>query len=242
MADYDKSFATRGHQYMYAVETYPCAMEMEFQIAAEKVLATHPSSVLNIPAAGVPLNKYLPSTISYTAFETSPSFAEISGHTCASLFEIPLASESIDTIISLAALHHATAEERIRFFKETLRILKPGGSFIVGDVLKGSRMDSWLNDFVNRHNSAGHCGNFWTDTDCETFRTAGFQTAEFSKSEYTWNFDNSYSMFDFTRHLFGLDLVKSDHDVREGLVYYLDATETTIPWELGYFVCRKADN
>jgi SAM-dependent methyltransferase len=239
MADYDKTFAKRGREYKYAVETYPNALRAEFQTAADVVLSTNPTSVLNIPAACVPLHTYLPSTLSYTALESNKDFADMTHTPYATLSNIPLPSASIDTIVSLASLHHASHKERHAFYTECLRILHPGGRLVIGDVVAGSRQDEWLNVFVNHFNSAGHAGIFWSKDDCELMKTAGFDDVDFSIHSYSWDFKDQTDMLDFCRHLFGLDTA-DDHSIKTGLQTYLDASQTQIPWTLGYFVATKS--
>lgn len=55
--------------------------------------------------------------------------------------QIPEKEDSLDYIFSITSLHEIlTQEKRIAFFKEANRILKPGGTLIICEQLKG-----WIN-------------------------------------------------------------------------------------------------
>lgn len=240
MADYDNTFAKRGRDYKYATETYPTALFNEFKTAASIICSTHPTTVLNIPAACVPLDLYLPSTIKYTCFESNKDFAALSNIPYASLFEIPVPNNSIDAIICLASLHHATHAERQIFYKECMRILTPGGALIIGDVLQDSPQDRWLNIFVNKYNPSGHNGLFWNAADIEYLKSVGF-SVDFSTYTYTWDFESHADIIDFSRHLFGLEKI-SDDVLDDGLREFLHVQKDDIhiDWQLGYFIATKS--
>jgi SAM-dependent methyltransferase len=239
MTDYDTTFTKRGRDYKYATDTYPMALQNEFKTAASIIVSENHNTVLNIPAACVPLHLYLPSTITYIPYESNKDFAAITNTPYASLFEIPVQDNSIDAIVSLASLHHTTHSERIMFYEECFRILRPHGRLIIGDVVKDSPQAEWLNVFVNKYNPSGHNGLFWSVDDCDLMKTAGFDV-DFSLHSYTWDFDSHTDMVDFSRHLFGLENV-SDAIIKDGLRDYLhvECDSNYIKWKLGYFVGRK---
>ncbi len=228
---------------MYAINKYPDALTQEFEAAAQIVLETNPTVVLNMMAGGVPLDKYLPSTIEYHAFECNKEFAELThAHFC-TLEHINMPDNSVGTIVNIASLHHSNEEERALFYKESLRILKPGGYLVIGDVLKDSRQDAWLNVFVDKHNSRGHAGNFWSSDDCNLLRRSGFSNVVFSIKSYNWSFENMDTCIDFSKHLFGLDLATVE-EIADGLAAYLEPQTNNdggvvLPWSLGYFVAQR---
>lgn len=241
MSDYNATFTKRGREYEYAVTTYPSALAAEFKTAADYVLKYLPAAgvVLNIPAACVPLRSYLPPDITYIEYESNADFAKQTNIQWTSLFSFPLSDCSVDCVVCLASLHHASSSERAAFYAECLRILRPGSRLIVGDVLAGTPQDEWLNTFVNAHNSAGHAGLFWSSRDCDAFLSAGFAKVDYSVAKYDWNFASENSMVDFCTHLFGLDLA-SPATVLRGLREYLKPVTCkdglVLPWSLGYFV------
>ena len=240
--DYDETFARRGHMYKYATETYPRVLSTEFQTAVHVCSLKPGDTLLNIPAACVNLEPYLPPDVNYVRYETNKPFAEMTGIPHCSFFDIPVADNSVDVILSLASLHHASDEERDAFYAEASRILKPSGRLVIGDVLRGSAQDSWLNTFVNMYNSAGHQGKFWSSEDTELLDYHGFHT-RISIHSYTWPFASESDMLDFCKHLFGLDLA-TGAKIRSGIQQFLCPRQEHdgihIPWQLIYFTSTNA--
>ena len=234
--DYDATFAKRGRSYKYAMDTYPHAMDAEFQTAVRVCGLSAGDVLLNIPAACIPLP--VPPDVNYLCYETNASFAALTGLPCCSLGAIPLLDGSVDVIVTLASLHHATDEERAAFYTEARRLLKPGGRLLIGDVASGSAQDAWLNQFVDAHNSSGHRGRFWSCSDAGLLSSCGF-SVEVSEQSYTWGFPSWEAAIDFSRHLFGLDLA-TDAQISEGLQRHLSPVRhegggVCVPWSLLYF-------
>jgi len=125
--DYDYTFQHRSNTYKYATDTYPTVLDNEFYTVIRICNLLPNQTILNIPAAGVPLHKYITNldihNITYIAFETNTQFAEITGIQHATLNKIPVENNSVDTIISVASLHHTTDSERQEFYLEARRIL-----------------------------------------------------------------------------------------------------------------------
>jgi SAM-dependent methyltransferase len=152
---------------------------------------------------------------------------------------------SIDRILCLESLHHSTQIQRNAFYAEALRVLKPGGKLVIGDVRRGSKEAEWLNMFVHLFNPSGHRGIFFSTEDADHIRRAGFSDVQTSIEAYHWNFDKPSEMVNFCRNLFGMSLA-TNTDIEFGLVEYLHplrpgrkSLETKIPWELIYFVATK---
>ena len=234
--DYDLVFSKRAAQYNYATKTYPHVLVNELRTAAEMVDAEKGTYVVNVPGACVDISPYLHPEVTYKPYETNATFAKIASVAHSVFGIIPERDGSVDKVVSLASLHHATDVERAVFYKEALRVLKPGGTMIIGDVIAGSAQDSWLNTFVNRYN--GHDGKFWSSAD--TAIMDGF-TVEVSVKSYRWNFNSMVEMVDFCRNLFGLDSA-SDKDIVDGLEHYLKADSTGFDWSLMYFIATKGTN
>lgn len=240
--DYNKTFETRGHKYKYATETYPRVLDSEFQTAINMCGELKPGMILvNIPAACVPLHKYLPAAaeVGYIPLESNKPFANLTGIPYSPLDALQLPDNSVDVIVSLASLHHATDSERRAFYNECRRVLRSHGRLVIGDVMRGSAQDGWLNTFVDLYNSAGHNGQFWSAADARLFEECGFNVT-IKNARYTWDFESSESMIDFCKNLFGLDLA-TDAQIAHGLVQYLGAKDCSIPWQLMYFIAAKAD-
>jgi SAM-dependent methyltransferase len=234
--DYNKTFESRGHKYKYATDTYPHALDSEFKTAI-KMCELKPGMILvNIPAACIPLHNYLPADaeFGYVPLESNKAFANLTGVPYSPLDAIQLPDKSADVIISLASLHHASDSERIVFYAECRRVLRPGGRLVIGDVMRGSTQDAWLNTFVNMYNSAGHNGQFWSGADARLLENSGFKVT-IKNPMYTWDFESNVGMIDFCRNLFGLDCA-ADSQIERGLVQYLGAKNCSIPWQLMYFI------
>lgn len=240
--DYDNVFTIRGASYKYAVEKYPNVFEEEFKTAAEMCSASEGDVILNIPAACVPLEKYFPKDISlvYYEYDTNKSFASLMNIKYSVLDDLDHDNVSIDTIVSIAGLHHASEDERLSFYYECKRVLKPTGKLVIGDVMEGSPQDSWLNGFVNKYNSLGHKGLFWNENDSLLLEICGY-TVKTEVKRYVWKFKNEDEMVDFTKHLFHLDLATKSI-ILEGLKTHLkprvvdDGIE--IDWMLLYFTAK----
>jgi SAM-dependent methyltransferase len=227
---------SRGHKYKYATETYPHVLDSEFQTAINMCDLKSGMILVNIHAACAPLHKYLPADmeIGYVPLESNKSFADLTGVPYSPLDAIGLPDKSADVIVSLASLHHANNDERRAFYCECRRVLRPGGRLVIGNVMRGSTQDGWLNMFVNMYNSAGRNGQFWSGTDARLLEERGFKVS-IRNPMYTWDFESNVSMIDFCKNLFGLDWA-TDGQIERGLIQYLGARDCRIPWQLMYFI------
>lgn len=234
--NYKEQFSKRAASYFTAVSKYPNAMAEEFQTAVDMLQLKGHETVVNIPAGCVNLDQYMDSTIHYKPFEIDENFAKKVNQDVCSLFQIPCETHSVDRVITVAGLHHASNEERKKFYAEVKRILKPEGLFIIADVQKGTPQDKWLNEFVNTYNSFGHKGLFWSQEDIGLLEESGFSVNMVEK-HYAWRFSDKQSMLDFSKDLFYLDKANLD-TIEKGLQETFHANETCIPWQLLYFVCE----
>jgi SAM-dependent methyltransferase len=239
--EYEQLFSKRAKSYLSAIDTYPNVLDNEFLTAIQVCNLQHGQTLLTIPSSCEKLENYIPSVlnIQHVALETNKELASLTGKTYCTFDSIPINNNSVDTILSLATLHHCTHDERIHFYEEACRILKPGGQLIIGDVLKDSDQDRWLNIFVNKYNSLGHKGVFWSNDDIELLESCGFSVSTTIK-EYTWNFSDKASMYDFIRKLFYVYLA-SDNDIYNGLQEYLhtDFINCIFKWKLIYFIASR---
>jgi SAM-dependent methyltransferase len=237
MVDYGTTFVERAISYLHAMQTYPDALAQEFANALD-ILQPRPGDViLNIPAGGVPLEKHVHRDCALINLEFNKEFCDIAHVKQCAYNKIPLDNCSVDKIISIASLHHLSLEERQDFYRECHRILKPDGRFVIADVLKGSKQDVWLNKFVNEHNSKGHNGLFWTESDAGTMD--GFNVSICTR-KYDWVFTDNLALLDFSRNLFGLDRITDmeylQGSINEILTVKQHENKTLLEWELIYFV------
>jgi SAM-dependent methyltransferase len=241
--NYDSTFSGRSTEYTYATDTYPHVMDREFQTAVDMCNIKSGDTILNIPGACVPLDKYIPADakVTYIAYTINENFASLTNMKCVRLDSIPLDSHAIDTIISVASLHHIDDTERKDMYREVYRLLKGTGKFIIADVLDGSPQADWLNNTVNTYNSCGHIAQFWSNEDIRLLNECNFAVETHIK-DYTWDFTSRAEMVDYCRNLFGLDLA-DDNQILDGLNMYLKPVYLTdgrvsLPWKLIYFIAR----
>jgi SAM-dependent methyltransferase len=234
--EYDHVFDKRAQSYISALKKYPHALDKEFNCALDicdlkdgDVFLTIPSSCENIYISN--------RTIQHIRLETSKALSMLTDIPYCRFDAIPCEDASINVVLCLATLHHSTDEERRAFYMEVLRILKPGGRIVIGDVRMYSKQDIWLNTFVNAHNSYGHAGRFFTEADTTLLENAGFTTSVLEK-HYTWDFSTKHDMVAFCKELFHLDRASHDN-VEKGLATILNARETSFDWELLYLVGSK---
>jgi SAM-dependent methyltransferase len=228
-------FTGRARGYLYAVKKYPNALANELSTAVNMCDIQDGDIIINIPGACVDILPYITKDIDYRVFETNEKFAELAHLPICTLGSIPIFTGSADKVLSLASLHHCSKTERIIFYKEVSRILKPGGTFILGDVRLGSAPADWLNIFVNNHNPLGHNGVFLSQEDIGPLTTEGFSVSTVLQ-KYRWEFEGSADMIDFCRHLFGL--IADDTTIMMGLIKYLGASNYGFDWELMYFISK----
>jgi predicted SAM-dependent methyltransferase len=235
--DYSFAFHKRAKQYIDTVTKFPHVLENEFKTAVSMLQLNDRDILLNIPSGGVYIQPYLPSTIQYKKLEINPSFAMYDTTSLCFLNKIPYPNEFFTKILSLAALHHTSTEERLEFYRECFRLLKPSGMLVIGDVRKGTSQDIWLNQIVNTYNSNGHHGVFFTEDDAELMKRAGFHV-QTSVQTYTWKFTSELEMIEFFKTLMHLDLI--DTDSLKKLVYETFVVDMyNVQWELIYFCCTK---
>jgi SAM-dependent methyltransferase len=241
--DYKKQFSNRTQTYLYSINKYPDVLYNEFTQAIKMLHLNNNDVLVNIPAGGIPLHKYIDNQlqIKYYAYDICNEFC--TGDENISLCAYTNISQkinSVDKIICLASLHHTSISERHDIYKEFNKILKQNGVLVIGDVIKDSCQDIWLNNFVNKYNSNGHSGVFFNQYDIGQIEKHNFKVTTTNK-EYDWVFNNENEMLDFIKHLFHLDLLPNNQILLDGLITILNYTPDSckIKWKLLYFTCTK---
>lgn len=146
-----------------------------------------------------------------------------------------IADASCDRVIGLAGLHHSPSKSAT--VQESFRVLKPGGTFTVCDVIEGSPVAHWLNGYVNRYNPAGHQGAFLVPGEVTALlRACGFESIAECRRSVPWIFDSEWAIGEFFRGLFALDRTSKEvaGAVRERFGWERVAGGLSVPWELIY--------
>lgn len=241
MHDYSEIFSARAKQYHFAMQTFPDARDAEFRALLHD-LPTSAIDVLDVPSGGGYLTNYLPAHVHINSCDFSIGFAE-TGVPLASPHCLPYADECIDAVLSLTGLHHISRDNQQAFLRECHRVLHAEGSVLVGEVLRGSLVDTFLNDFVHRHNSQGHVGDFFGDEFEQQLADAGFVQTRMQVRSYIWNFDNTECMISYCKNMFGIDQA-SDRQIEQGIRETLGYRETSngsieLPWQLVFYRAVK---
>lgn len=237
--EYISSFTNRTHSYINAIEKHNYVLDEEINTAIKMLNLEKNDVLLNAFAGGISLKEYINKdlNISYLAFDTHQDFLTNDIHLF-TLNHIPIKSQSINKIICLATLHHLNNTERNTLYNEFYRILVPGGMLVIGDVIQNSSQAKWLNIFVNKYNSNGHKGLFFTQNDSVLINKNNFKV-NVSIENYNWNFKSDSDLIDFFKSLFGLNLCHNNNLLFNNIKKYLHYKNGKIPWKLIYFQCIK---
>lgn len=156
------------------------------------------------------------------------------------LANLPLQSARFDCVVSLAAMHHVIHKKRV--FCEVARILRPGATFIIGDVCDDTPAQRFFDDVVARYCITGHDFDFLDEPSVRHLAAkTGFQHERSEVVDTPWRFPNKERALDFVRDLLGLRI---ERDALEPLLLQHLACEQlpdgtfALPWQLGYHVLR----
>lgn len=224
----------RAKKYKYATDNYLDCMKQEFTTACKYLDLFENCNFVNFGAGGIPIHIFTNININYLPIENNPSFAELYNYPLCQNYTLNFNKNSIDRILVLASFHHASINERITFYKSAIDVLKKNGKLIISDVVAGSIQDKWLNCFVNKYNSLGHNGVFFTEKDSSLMHECGFNNILIQTTNYSWKFTSEEQMVDFFKNLFNLDLA-DDQTILDGVKEYFGNT-LIIPWSLVYFI------
>lgn len=206
---YAEIFARRAASYHGAMARWPHVRDAEFAMVLAP-LHLHPGArLVDVPAGGGYLARYLPKGVRYVAVEPSADFfhacpeapgrARVLGHADAT----GLDTASVDAVVSLAGLHHAPDLDAV--FRELRRILRTGGTLVAADVEEGSPTAAFLNGFVDRNNSMGHKGVFFDGATAARLATAGFDILSDTQEPVPWRFASAADCGGYCKALFGID-------------------------------------
>jgi len=241
---YEQIFLKRADAYQKAMGLFPNARDLEFQLAVTAANIKPGQIVCDAPAGGGYLRGYLPDNIGgYLAVEAAPDFTmhcplgETDRIVESPLHEIALDDNSVDVCINLAGSHHL--EDKTRFYSEAARILKPGGKLVLADVESGTRVDQFLNGYVDKYNSMGHKGVFLNQETAGMVASCGFEIHSDELVGFPWCFKNKSDMGMFCKLLFGIDLVGKDvvmEAVDDDLGFMHGPGQVNMAWGLRFIV------
>ncbi|NBP03463.1 MAG: SAM-dependent methyltransferase [Proteobacteria bacterium] len=241
--DYSTRFNNQTHNFLDAVQSYKNALDEEMMTAIKMLDLQQNEILLNAFAGGIPLDKYIDTRlgIEYLEYDTNKDFCNntIVHYT---IDNIPIRSQSVDKIICLATLHHFNDRERDLLYKEFHRVLKPSGMLVIADVIENSPQANWLNVFVNKYNSNGHKGVFFSPKDSQLIKNTGFNNVTVFVQHYNWWFPDDDNLVRFFKLLFGLNLCELDlllDNIKQFLEYTTLNDVVVVPWKLMYFNCKK---
>ena len=202
---YDEIFRERGSAYDRAMQAHSRARDEEFKQVIAAARLSSGMVVADVPAGGGYLKARLPPGCVWVGHEPCVSFTnhgEVSARTDVPLLPLPFADDSVDAAISLAGVHHI--DDKRPLFAEMLRVVRPGGRFVVSDVAAGSDVARFLDGFVGAHNSTGHEGVYLGEDTLKDLKSTGWDVRSAAQVPYHWTFENRAAMADFCRGLFDI--------------------------------------
>jgi SAM-dependent methyltransferase len=222
MNDYQKIFEKRANEYHWAMQKYPDVRSYEFESLIDSTNFSNIKKVLDIPSGGGYLKKYLPKNIELISADFSEGFTnqEIQ---LVNPTQFSYCDNSFDLVLSLSGLHHLN--DVPKFVNECLRVLKENGSFIFSDVKKDTAVDFFLNEFVNKYNSLGHNGMFFTENSFNDFSLLQQKIVRTQYNQYPFVFKDKSEMICFFSHFFGLDKA-NENIIYDGICDILGITTT----------------
>jgi len=237
---YTDLFQTRGDKYESAMQQFPHARDIEFQQAIDLANFTQEDTILDVPAGGGYLQKYLPPDSQYHAHEPCSTFAHASTNSASDLLPLPFKDKTIDITFSIAGVHHI--QDKASLFNEIARVTASHGQLILADVYKNSAVASFLDDFVGSNNSTGHDGIYIDETTLDVLVSSGWQIVSANRQPVSWSFNNEIAMANFCRSLFDLRTIDNEaiiSAINETLGINQLEAKVNINWELFYIAAIR---
>lgn len=245
--DYSSIFKQRAHRYVAASQRFPEVRAQEFIIYLD-CLGLHAGElVLDLPCGLGQAFLLIPPGIEYIGLDPAEDFIVACAGTGAQVVQsgvrhMPFQNNSLDVIGSLTGVHHEI--QRTELYAEWFRLLRPGGRLVLMDVWAGSRVDVFLNGFVDRWNSQGHAGYFLQQEDLNGLQRAGFSQVAARQLYYSWHAPTDMDMHTFMTDLFGLDLLPDMPEMKQAwheLGWRQAETGCRIPWSLAVVTANKPE-
>lgn len=245
---YQEIFRERADRYHTAMAAFPAARRQEFEQAVARLDLQPGVDLCDVPAGGGYLADYLPpDDLFLLCLETASEFAS----QCprgpgqrvleTTLESLPLGPDSVDRVLSLAAMHHV--DDKHGLLQEFSRVLRGDGRAVVADAEAGTATAAFLNEFVDRFNSMGHKGRFIDRAFIDSIDDCGLKVTAVDRPPLFWSFASRVDLASFCRHLFGLDRA-ADGDIIAGVSDYFGLQEgdglVGFDWQLVYITATNA--
>jgi SAM-dependent methyltransferase/molybdopterin converting factor small subunit len=243
---YRRIFELRGGSYNAAHALAPDARATERALLLERLDLRAGLRVLDVPAGGGWVADGL-GAHGVTTVCLEPAAAFAAGIDAAhprvrgALVALPFAAATFDRVGSLAGTHHL--EDRLAFFRECRRVLRPGGRLVVADAAADSPAARFLNGPVDRFTATGHDGHFFAAGEAtDLLLRAGFVDAREAHVPFAWTFPDRATLVRFCALLFGL-VRAAEADVAAALDASFAISEAadgraSLPWSLVYASAR----
>jgi len=238
--NYEEIFRARGGAYHRAMRDWPDARREEFRIPVGLAGVTTGDVVIDVPAGGGYMQRYLPAGARWHGHEPSASFQDSATAADSGLLPLPWAAGFADAALSVAGIHHLVDKRPL--FRDVHRVLKPGGRFVLADAWEGSPVARFLDEFVGSYNSTGHNGIYVTKRTLDELAACGFAVQRAERTAYCWWFRDRLSMGAFCRLLFdirGVDAETVAAAIETRLGITTRGAECGLNWELMIAVARR---
>jgi SAM-dependent methyltransferase len=241
--DYLQRMTGHVDDYFQTVIDFPEVRANEFlRLCDFARLPSAPSTslqVLEVPAEGPILERLLPQAkISRADFleVRLPEYVDKIKVTDWDLSGIE--ANSFDAVLSIVPIHHANAAQKQAYVDAAFRVLKPGGRLAFAEVEMGSRVQIFLDEFVNKNTVTGHRGDYPGESFCDNFSQSGFMAVQSQIIACPWRFESRQLAQDYVPRLFALKPMPGA-DLLAALDSYLGLSQRSgqvwMDWSLRYF-------
>lgn len=228
--EYSDIFRHRGQAYDLAMNTYPHAMDTEFNALFSRIPITKNETILDVPSLGGYLKRYCPKDTTVLSLDFAQSINNIPIVSPYEKWNIPY----VDRIVCSASIHHI---QNLDLFLKNLSLhIKNGGILHLADVSYDSNIAIFLDEFVGKYTSTGEHRGFYYDWNNVKF-PIDLSVLSINNIECPWIFQSEDDMVNFCKLLFDLRNI-SDKELLSGLQTYVGYTNINgninLNWHLTY--------